>query len=118
MAESSTTNYDLNDDDYQNMLATIVLCLQAETAERSPENNEPWRRLPPTGLLIERLGKLRETKSFGSIAPDDAKDVLCRLSTLLRLQTLEPSVVATLGKLSSKLDNVCVTAEEQEVKPQ
>ena len=118
MAESSSTNYDLNDDDYQNMLATIVLCLQAETAERNPENNEPWRRLPPTGLLIERLGKLREAKSFGSITSDDAKDVLCRLSALLRLQTLEPGVVATLGKLSSKLDNVCVTAGEQEVKSQ
>lgn len=118
MAESSSTNNDLNDDDYQNMLATIVLCLQAETAERNPENNEPWRRLPPTGLLIERLGKLREAKSFGSITSDDAKDVLCRLSALLRLQTLEPGVVATLGKLSSKLDNVCVTAGEQEVKSQ
>ena len=92
-----------NDDDYQNLLATVVLWLQAVTAQKGEDNKEPWRRLPPAGSLIERLGVLRKDQNYGGLTEEDGKDVLSKLSKLIELQTLEPQVVATLGKLSEKL---------------
>ena len=92
-----------NDDDYQNLLATVVLWLQAVTAQKGEDNKEPWRRLPPAGSLIERLGVLRKDQNYGGLTEEDGKDVLSKLSKLIELQTLEPQVVVTLGKLSEKL---------------
>ena len=104
MASTSTAGpMAFNDDDYQNLLATVVLWLQAVTAQKGEDNKEPWRRLPPAGSLIERLGVLRKDQNYGGLTEEDGKDVLSKLSKLIELQTLEPQVVATLGKLSEKL---------------
>ena len=104
MASTSTAGpMAFNDDDYQNLLATVVLWLQAVTAQKGEDNKEPWRRLPPAGSLIERLGVLRKDQNYGGLTEEDGKDVLSKLSKLIELQTLEPQVVVTLGKLSEKL---------------
>lgn len=104
MASTSTADpMAFNDDDYQNLLATVVLWLQAVTSQKGDDNKEPWRRLPAAGNLIERLGALRKEKNYGGLTEEDAKDLLSKLSKLIELQTLEPQVVATLGKLSEKL---------------
>ena len=104
MASTSTAGpMAFNDDDYQNLLATVVLWLQAVTAQKGEDNKEPWRRLPPAGSLIERLGVLRKDQNYGGLTEEDGKDVLSKLSKLIELQPLEPQVVATLGKLSEKL---------------
>lgn len=93
----------LNDDDYQNLLATVVLWLQAITVQKGDNNKELWHRLPLAGSLIEQIGVLRKKEDFDSISEEDAADILGKLSKLIELQTLEPQVVATLGKLSEKI---------------
>lgn len=90
----------LNDVDCQNALATIVLSLQALTAEKNTK--EPWRLLPPAAALIERIGAARESQLY-ELSDEDICDVLERISCIVKLQTLEPSVVMALGKLATKL---------------
>ena len=105
----------LNDVDCQNALATVVLSLQALTSEQSVK--EPWRLLPPASALIERIGAVRESQVY-VLSQEDTSDLLERISCIVKLQTLEPSVVMALGKLAEKLSATQTKGEAEDPRPQ
>lgn len=98
----------IDDTDCQNILATTVLSLQAITAQKDVK--DPWKLLPPAGQLIERIGAMRDSKVF-ILTEEDRVDILDRISSLVRLQTLEPAVIATMGRLTTRLSEAASTSD-------
>ena len=52
------------------------------------------------------------------LSQEDISDLLERISCIVKLQTLEPSVVMALGKLAAKLSTTQTKGEAEDPRPQ